>query len=430
MNYQQAMDYIEEAKSYGYTMGLEHIKELCERLGNPQDKLKFIHVAGTNGKGSISAMISSILKANGYKTGTYSSPSVFSYEEKMRFQGKPVAKTVLVKLLEQVKLAADQMEEEGKGHPSVFEIETATAFLFFVEKECDLVVLEAGLGGIEDATNIIKNPILTVFASISLDHCDYLGGTIAEITDKKTGIIKEGCSVVTLKQLPEAMDVLEQRAGKLHCPLFVGDPGKAKQIHQTIKKQSFIYGDFGKVEIPLLGGYQIANATVVLEAVNALKEAGFTLTDDKVRKGFMETEWPGRFTLIANKPAFIIDGAHNPDAAEKLAESIRYYFTNKRIIYIMGILKDKDYEKIIETTCPLASMIITVATPDKRRTMSAYELAQEVQRVNPNVTAVDSVEEAVEMSYLFAGKEDVIVAFGSLSYLGKMMDVVRNRKQK
>ena len=429
MNYQQAMDYIEEAKSYGYTMGLDHIRELCERLGNPQDKLQFIHVAGTNGKGSVSAMLSSVLKANGYKTGTYSSPSVFSYEEKMRFQGKPVTKTMLVKLLEQVKEAADAMEMDEKGHPSVFEIETAAAFLYFVEKECDIAVLEAGLGGIEDATNIIKAPVLTVFASISLDHCDYLGDTIAKITEKKAGIIKAGCQVVTLKQLPESLKVLEKKAKELGCVIHVTDPASVKGVKQNLKKQTFTYKEFAKVEIPLLGNYQIANASIVLEAVMALQKAGRNLSEDKIRKGLLETEWPGRFTLIANKPVFMIDGAHNPDAAEKLVESIQYYFTNKRIIYIMGILKDKEYGKIIEKTCPLASMVITVATQEKRRTMTAYELAQEVQKVNPNVTAVDSVEEAVEMSYLLAGKDDVIIAFGSLSYLGKLMDIVKNKKK-
>lgn len=426
MKYSEAMEYIDSRKGLGYSMGLKNIKALCEKLDNPQDKLQFIHVVGTNGKGSVSAYLSSILKYNGYKVGTYSSPSVFCYEEKMRFQGKPVSKVVLAKLMEQVKEAVETLEQEGIV-PSVFEVETALAFLFFLEKQCDYVVLEAGLGGLEDATNVIKNTVVAVLASISRDHMEYLGDTLYQIAQNKAAIIKEGCIAVAMEQDEEILKAIDESAKQVNVAVQIARVSEAKSIKYGLQKQSFTYHEYHKMEIALLGKYQIANAILALEVCEALKKQGIVLAQDKIRQGLWNTEWLGRFSVIAKKPYFIVDGAHNEDAAQKLSETIDFYFTNKRIIYIMGILKDKEYEKIIRRTYKHATHIITVATPNKERTMSAYDLARACEAYHPSVTAADSIEEAVEMSYLLAGKEDVIIAFGSLSYLSKIMESVNNK---
>lgn len=426
MNYNQAMEYIESRRGLGYSMGLRHIELLCEKLGNPQDKLQFIHVAGTNGKGSVCAYLTSILMHNGYKVGTYSSPSVFCYEEKMRFQGKPIAKALLARMMEQVSIAVAKMEQEGNV-PSMFEVETALAFLFFVEKKCDIVVLEAGLGGLEDATNVVQNTVAAVIASVSRDHMEYLGDTLYQIASNKAAIIKKGCVAVTMEQDGEVLRAIEEAAKKVEAPLRIAGLSDAKSVKYGIQKQSFSYHHYVKMQIQMLGQYQIDNAILALEVCEALKEQGMVLTDEKIREGLYETQWLGRFSVIARKPYFIVDGAHNADAAKKLSAAIDFYFTNKRIIYIMGILKDKEYEEIIEQTYTHAAHIITVSTPNKERTMPAYELARECERFHNSVTAADSIEEAVEMAYLLAGKEDVIIAFGSLSYLGKIVDVVANR---
>lgn len=426
MKYSEAMEYIESRRGLGYSMGLGNIEALCEKLGNPQDKLQFIHVAGTNGKGSVSAYLTSILMANGYQAGTYSSPSVFSYEEKMRFQGKPVSKVLLAKLMEQVKEAVTAIEQEGIV-PSMFEVETALAFLFFSDRKCDYVVLEAGLGGLEDATNVVKNTIVAVLASISYDHMEYLGDTLYKIAQNKAAIIKPGSIAVTMEQDEDIIRAVRESAQNQGAKVRIAALSEAKAVKYGLQKQSFSYHNYNKAEIQLLGKYQISNAILALEVCDALKEQGVELSEEAVRKGLYDTEWPGRFSVIAKKPYFIMDGAHNADAALKLSETIEFYFTNKKIIYIMGILKDKEYDDIIRNTYRHATHIITVATPNKERTMSAFELAKVCEQYHPSVTAADSIEEAVEMSYLLAGKDDVIIAFGSLSYLGRVREAVNNK---
>lgn len=430
MKYQEALEYIDSLKNYGIVPGLDSIRELCRRLGDPQEQLQFVHIAGTNGKGSVLAYVSTVLKCAGYKVGRYISPTIREYRERIQVNSRMITQKTLCELLEKVKKVCDGMVSDGLPHPTPFEVETALGFLYFVREKCDLVVLETGMGGRLDATNVIRHTQVAVLASISMDHMQYLGKTLTAIAGEKAGIMKEGCRVVTIQQDEEVMAVLRSKAEQLQLPLIVAGSEQAKKIRYGLEKQRFDYGDRKDLEIHLAGRCQISNAVLAIEVCRALEDCGYEISEKALRQGLAETRWPGRFTVLGRKPLFVVDGAHNEDAAKKLAESIEFYFTNKRIIYIMGILKDKEYEKIIALTAQYADQILTVAAPGNPRAMSSYELAQEVAKVHPRVTAVDSLEEAVEISHLLAGKEDVILAFGSLSYLGQLMEIMEAREKK
>ena len=429
MNYREAMAYVEELKQYGTVMGLGTMRELCARLGNPQDQLKFVHIAGTNGKGSVLAYVSTVLHTAGYRVGRYISPTVKDYREKFQIGGRMITQLALCSSMERVREAAEAMAAEGLPHPTEFEVETAVAFLHFLDKQCDIVVLETGLGGAQDATNVINTTLVSAFSSISMDHMDILGDSLEKIAAVKAGIIKNKCYVISAKQQPEVMKVLRQAAVLCKAKLFTADVTRTKNVRYGMERQSFTYGKYKDMEISMLGQFQIENAVVALEVIAALDRLGFPVAEDKLRRGFVEAKWPGRFDIIGKKPLIIADGAHNEDASRKLAQSIRFYFTDKRIIFIMGMLRDKEYDKVIRSTYEMAEHIITVTPPVRDRALHAYDLALAVRQYHENVTVADSVQEAVEIAYLLAGqdKECVIIAFGSLSYLGELMYVVEHR---
>lgn len=423
---QETMDYIESLQKYGSVPGLENTKNLCEKLENPQNDLSFVHIAGTNGKGSVLAFVSSILTEAGYRVGCYSSPTIFDYRERIQINGRMISKKALCQEMTIIKEVCQELTAQGKPHPTVFEIETAAAFHYFKNNSCDIVVLETGLGGAEDATNVIQNPLIAVLTSISLDHMGILGDTIEEIAEHKAGIIKQGCQVIAVRQQPGVMEMLKEKSERDQASLKVVDSEQADCVRSTIEKQVFSYGNLKKLMITMPGRYQIGNAVLAVEVIKGLEEKGFSVKEAALRKGLAEAKWPGRFQVLAKKPLFIADGAHNRDGAARLAESIRFYFTNKRIIYIIGILRDKEKEEIIKATYPYAEQILTVPTPGERG-VSAYDLACEIRKYHAGVTAVDSVEEAVELSCLSADQDTVIIAFGSLSYLGKLISAVENR---
>ena len=434
MNEKETMEYIEEINKGKSVLGLDNIHKLLEYLGNPQNDLKFIHIAGTNGKGSTLSFISTILKCAGMKVGRYLSPTIFEYRERFQINAKQITKADLVRYMTRLRETVERMQADGIESPTAFEIETALAFLYFKEKACDIVVLETGLGGRLDATNVINTTVLAVITSIGMDHMAFLGDSIGKIAYQKAGIIKKKYSVVSAGQEPEAMEQIVEECRKQGAFLRIADMERVRSIRRTLKKQSFSYQTCAKnklcdLQILLLGSYQIKNAILAIEAIEVLREKGYPVSDKALRRGLLETEWMGRFSVIGTKPLFIADGAHNEAAAIELAETIQFYFTNKKIVYIMGILKDKEYDKIIRNTYSYAEHIITVKPPNNPRAMSAYELAQEIQPYHKSVTVADSVEEAVEISYLLADKESVIIAFGSLSYLGKLITIVQNRKK-
>lgn len=429
MNYKEAMEYVESLQQYGRVFGLTSIQQLCEHLGNPQNELKFIHIAGTNGKGSVLAYISTVLQAAGYKVGRYISPTIFEYRERIQVNGKPITKSGLCRCLEQVRDATEQMAAKGQSRPTLFEVETAAAFLYFLEKKCDIVVLETGLGGRLDATNIIQTTVCAVFTSISMDHMAVLGKSLEKIAEQKADIIKDNCIVVSDVQKDEVMRVIEKTAARHGAELLTVGTDHVGQIKYGLTKQRFSYGEHKNLEIAIPGQCQIENAVLAVKVLDALQKKGFPVSENHLRMGLLRTEWIGRFSIIGWKPLFIVDGAHNEDAALKLAESIRYYFANRRILYIMGMLDDKEHDKVIRATCGLAEHIVTVTPPHNARALNGYELAKIAKEHHNSVTVADSLQEAAEITYLLAGKdkETVIIAFGSLSYLGELIHIVEHR---
>lgn len=427
MNYREARVYLDEVSKYGSVLGLDNIRELLSRLGNPQDDLKFIHISGTNGKGSELAYLSEILSGAGYCVGRYISPTLYAYRERIQVNGEMIEKDSLAAHVTAVKAAVEGMEREGKGNPTAFEVETALSFLYFKEKKCDIVVLETGLGGRLDATNIVKTTVMEVISSIGMDHMIYLGDTLEEIAENKAGIIKPHTPVVSAKQEPEAEAVIARVCREQGCRLQIVEPVQLYDVRYGYERQLFSYKSWKNVEITLAGTYQVANAALALEAVEALRRLGYNLTEEQVRDGMKKASWRGRFSVIHKDPVVVIDGAHNPAAAKVLKDSIETYFQGKNIYYIFGVFADKDYESVIEITAPLAKGIITVQTPDNPRALPAEELRKAVERVNPHVEAAENIQEAVEKTFARAEKEDVIIAFGSLSFLGEVDREVQKR---
>jgi dihydrofolate synthase/folylpolyglutamate synthase len=449
MTYEEARSFIEEANQYGSKLGLETVTELMSRLGNPQEELKVIHIAGTNGKGSTNTFIASILAAAGYRVGRYISPAVFSYRERIQifrpyteeeaaqaksgiaigadktgcpYRIEDISRQGISDAIEKVKLACEAMVSEGLVHPTSFEIETAMAILYFREVGVDFAVIEVGLGGRMDATNIIRKPICVVITSISMDHMQFLGDTLALIAEEKAGIIKEDCPVVTCSQKPEALEVLLRVSREKRAPFTLADHTNAIPLSFIPEGTEFRYqGE--EYRIQLLGAHQIMNAVLAIEAVKALRSEDLTIPEEAVKTGLSFAKWSGRLEMIGQKPYFIIDGAHNEEAAMRLADAIRLYFKERRIIYIMGIFADKDYRRVVELTAPLADQIITL-TPNNSRALSSDALAKEVQKYCPTVLDAKTVRQAVTCAYEAAGEEDIILAFGSLSFLGELKEII------
>lgn len=428
MNYREARSFM-EGKPGVILPGLERIWALLEELGNPEKGQKYIHIAGTNGKGSILSYLSSALSCAGYRVGRYISPTLYSYRERFQINGEYISREDYVKLTEQIAEAVKRMEQRGISAPSAFEMETALCFLYFRQQNCDWTVLECGMGGRDDATNVIPAPELAVFASISLDHMEYLGGSLAEIAEAKAGIIKEGCLAVTGEQTPEVLNVLRRVCRGKGVSLIEAELSRAEILKNDLAGQRFRYKGM-EVEITLPGSCQIENAVTALEALRALQKKGIALSDAQILEGMKRAVWSGRFTCIGKRPYFFVDGAHNPDAARKLRDSIEQYFAGKRLIYINGVFADKDYRQIIRITAPLASEIFTVATPGSARALPAEALAEAVAEVNPRVRACGSLEEAVRQAYETAGEEDVILAFGSLSFIGELTGIAAEYREK
>ena len=318
------------------------------------------------------------------------------------------------------------MLAEGLAHPTSFEVETILAFLYFREKKCDLVVLETGMGGQMDATNVVNTTLVSVLTPISMDHMGFLGNTLGEIAAAKAGIIKPGCHVASACQKPEAAAVIEETCRQKGCRLRETDLGEIRDAVYGWERQSFSYRQYRNLEIPLAGACQIENAALAVEALEALKDLGYEIPERALQKGLAGTVWKGRFAVIAQNPLFILDGAHNRDAADRLRESIELYFPGRRLIYIMGVLADKEYDYIAGCLAPLAAQIFTVETPDNLRALPARALAEAVAPYNPHVQAAESLAEAGKLAREAAGPEDVIIAFGSLSYLGELNRLVNS----
>lgn len=428
MNYQEARRYIEQTACYGSVLGLDSIMELCKRLGHPERELSFLHIAGTNGKGSVLAYLSTVLQETGMSVGRYLSPTIFKYRERIQFNGRYIEKEEFAQCLSKIAECVKEMTEEGFSHPTSFEIETALAFLYFRKKKCEIVILETGLGGALDATNVIPSPKVCVFTRISRDHMGILGETLEEIAESKAGIIKPGTEVVSFEQEEAVMQVIRRHCLEKGCALTVVNSKAAENICYGYEKQSFFVKSFGEIEIRLAGTFQIENALLALKVLEVLGKKGFLLPKESVRKGMKNTKWYGRFTKIWDHPLVFMDGAHNENAARRLQESIQFYFKNRPLILLMGVFADKEYEKIAKIMAPMAEDIITFTIPDNDRALPGLDLARTVQKYNKRVTAADGLLEAVEMALLLAGDSKVVIAFGSLSYLGSLWEIFEKKR--
>lgn len=428
MNYEEAREYLDQVSKGGSVLGLDNMRELLKRLENPQDNLKFVHISGTNGKGSVLAYVSTVFKEAGYRTGRYISPTLFSYREKIQVNESFIGREDLARLTEEVKKAAEEMQNSGKGFPTIFEIETALAFLYFAEQKCDIVILETGLGGALDATNVITTSVMEVITSISMDHMEFLGDTLGKIALQKAGIIKPHTSVVSAVQDMEAMEVIRDVCRKKECVFDTVDQEQIKDISYGYEGQSFSYKDWKNIKISLMGSYQIKNAALALEAIEALRKLGYELNDKAVYQGMKTAVWKGRFTVISKEPFIIMDGAHNQAAAEELVRSLKLYYPGKKFYYIFGMFRDKDYHQVIRLTAPLAEHIVTVETPENPRALPAEELKKAVAEVNPSVEAAGSLRMAVNQVMEQIDKDAVIVIFGSLSFLGEAEMAVNRYK--
>lgn len=430
MNYVESRVYLDRAAKYGSVLGLENMRKLLNHLGNPQEDLKFIHIAGTNGKGSVLAFLSGILTEAGYRVGRYISPTLFSYRERIQINDQYVEREAVARLMTRIGQSIEVMLAGGSKHPTVFEIETALSFLYFREKKCDLVLLETGLGGLKDATNVVETTIMEIISPIGMDHMEYLGTSLEEITRNKAGIIKPETMVITTRQEPEVMEILEEICRQKRNQLFQADETQASGVVYGYERQFFSYGGYENLEISLAGSYQIENAVLAVEAAKGLKRLGYMIGEHQIRNGLVKTRWNGRFTVLMKSPVFIIDGAHNRDAAKVLRRSAELYFSGRDIYFIMGMFKDKEFEEIVRITAPLAVHIITIQTPGNERALPKEELADVVRRYHERVETADDIPFAVQKSLQMAKKNDVIIAFGSLSFLGEIAGVVNTVRRK
>ena len=419
MNYEDALSYINHHGWSKSRPGLSRTEELLRRLGDPQKELRFIHVAGTNGKGSTCAMLERILREAGFRTGFYPSPYLEDFRERIQVRGRCITKKALCRITEQVRKEADQMED----HPSQFELITAIGLLYFREQNCDPVILEVGMGGALDSTNVIDPPEAAILTNIGLDHTEYLGDTVEKIAETKCGIIKEGSSVISYPNLPSVMEIIRRKAKEKNDPLY--ETEEPVSLSHDLSGQRFLYKGT-EYSLSLLGAHQLKNAAVVLESVNALRDRGFAISEKAVRKGLELVRWPARFEVLSHDPVFILDGGHNPQCAEALAEALRTYIVTEkrpRVSFLIGILKDKDYPKVLELLAPYAENYICI-TPENPRALKAEELAETIrqtQRELPGfVHNYDSYEEAITEA-LDTGIP--VVAFGSLYAAGALRKV-------
>ena len=415
MTYEEALSYIHSICWKGSKLGLDRTRELLGKLDDPQKELKFIHIAGTNGKGSTAAMLSSILEEAGYRVGLYTSPFINRFNERMQVNHQPIPDEELAALTEYVRPHADAMADS----PTEFELITALAMVWFARQKCDIVVLEVGMGGELDSTNIIDVPEAAVIAAMGLDHVKELGPTMADIARAKAGIIKEGGRVVSYGGNPEADEVIAAVCRARNASLCQPDFSAIVPGDFGLEGQTFSYKGWRGLRIPLVGAYQMNNAAVVLETVEVLRQRGWSVSDEAVRQGLADTRWPARFEVLRRDPVFIVDGGHNPHGIRATAESLSRLFPGRKITFVTGVMADKDVEHILGLIVPLADQFFTVR-PDNPRAMDAGELARRIEAMGAKATACASVRDGVDRAIQAEGPHGVACALGSLYMSGEV----------
>ncbi len=414
MNYNQALEYIHSVEWLGSRPGLSRTQELLFKLGNPQDDMKFIHVAGTNGKGSTCAMLDSVLRTAGYKVGLYTSPYIVRFNERMCINGEPISDEELAELVEVIKPIADGMEDK----PTEFEIITALAFLYFKNHCCDIVVLEVGMGGRLDSTNVITSPVVSVITGVAIDHTSVLGNTVEEISFEKAGIIKQGCPVVYGGRSEEAFEVISKRAQECGSKLSRVDHSRLEIKKADINGLDFEYN--GSWKLSLLGTYQPENAATVLETIAVLNRRGFDISYNSIYKGLESARWRARFELLGKDPAVIFDGSHNIQGVTVATESIKCFFGGNKVALLMGVLADKDYKDMAQILSGVADRVFAV-TPDSPRALSSDKLAETFSALGIKAKGYDTVFDGVEAAYEYTKTQNIpLVMLGSLYMYGEV----------
>lgn len=426
MTYREAEAYIKKSYDQVIRLGLSRMQVLLEKLDNPQDRLHFIHVAGTNGKGSVCRMTAEILTRAGYQTGMFTSPVISDYREQFQVNGALISKADFSRLAETVKQVCEQMSDP----PSEFEKAVALAFLYFRECHCDLVVLEVGMGGTDDATNVIGTPEVAVIVTIDFDHMGFLGDTLSQIAQKKAGIIKDAGTVITARQEIEVMDVLEKTCDTKHARLIKTSADSIQVKEKSLNGQCFDYEkkngkctkQLQQITLSLPGDHQCENAAVVFQIIECLNEKGYPISDEAIREGMGSVRWPGRFEVVSKDPLVIIDGAHNPDGIRALSHNLQEYCPGEKFIFITGILKDKDYQEMLREMLPFADSFVTIAA-DNPRAMSARECAEAIRACgfDGEVLVPTDTRQAVSVALQRAQEKRIgVCAFGSLYSVGSL----------
>ena len=415
MDWNEAIALLHGANWKHTKIGLERMRDFMHALGDPQENLHYVHIAGTNGKGSACVMTQSILTAAGFRTGLYISPHLDQFNERLSIDGQMISDADLRRLAARVRAAAETLGEE----PTDFEMITAMAFCWFEEQHCALVVLEVGMGGRLDATNVISSPEVCAIMHIGLDHTEFLGDTVEQVAAEKAGILKPGADCVLYHQLPGVMDVVQQRFADVNpgaaARLITTDPSAFTARARTIDGQVFGYRNRPDLRIQLLGNYQMENAMAVLDIIDCLIRRGFGISENAIWAGLAQATWPGRFEVLSREPLLIVDGAHNPNGVEALVDTIRAYFPDQKINFVMGVMKDKDYHTMLRLIAPYAARFIT-ELPDAHRALRPEALKSEIRAYfDGPVETADSVTAAVERAMEIAEGTDVItICFGSL----------------
>ncbi len=417
MDFAMAMDYIEEKNKLGSKPGLDNVRELLNRLDNPQNKCKCLHIGGTNGKGSIFSFVEEILMQEGYSIGRYVSPTIFTYLERFQINKENISEEKFASLLSVIKDKIDDMEREGFESPTAFEIETALGYLYFYDSNVDYALIECGMGGLQDATNVIDEPIVSVMASISMDHMEFLGNTQRKIAKQKVGIIKKNSMCVSYPQDQVVTRIIIDKCCKEKTNVVFVSRNDLEEVSITEEESVFRYKNktYG---ISLMGEHQLLNAATAIEVVNNMD---IDVKDKSILKGLKNTRWQGRMTKVATAPAVYVDGAHNEQAWKILKNTVNKYFTNRNIIYIIGVLKDKEYTKMIDILCDTMEYAITV-TPNTPRGLQKEALAELISEKKVPVVTAQTSEEALSIAKNKAKKDDVILVCGSLSFISDYLN--------
>ncbi len=407
----------------GSVPGLDLICELLALLGNPEKKLKYVHIAGTNGKGSTAAMIESVLRTSGYRTGLFTSPFIHSPNEQIKLNGQDISEADFSEIAEYIATTVGTMENA----PTEFEILCCAAFEFFARQNCDIVILEAGMGGKGDATNVIPSPEVAVITNIGLDHTEYLGSTVSEIARAKSGIIKESCRAVIYPSTPEVEAVFRDACLDTNSTLHIADFSALIPRTRSIEGQVFDFGKLKNLFLPLLGEHQLKNAAVALTAISELAASGWNITDNSIARGLAKTAWEGRFEIASHNPLFIIDGGHNPQCIEALAQNIKDYISDKKIIALTGVLADKDYAEMYAPVMKYISEFVCITPPNPRK-LEAKALAEFLRAKGATAAAADTIREGVKLACGLAKDDVAVLCFGSLYSIGEIKKALKSKE--